>query len=47
MKIITMPKCTICGETKKKEELVDDICQDCASAILKEEEYDFGKDDFS
>ena len=42
-----MPKCSICGEEKNKEELIDDICEDCASAKLKEDEYDLGMDDFS
>ena len=42
-----MPRCSICGEWKKKEKMVEDICQDCASAILKEDEYDVGMDDFS
>ena len=42
-----MPKCSICGEIRKKEEMNGNICQDCASALLKEEEYDVGMDDFS
>jgi hypothetical protein len=42
-----MPKCSICGEKKNKEELIGDLCQECSSALLKEEEYDIGMDDFS
>ena len=42
-----MPRCSICREKKNKEDMVEDICQDCASALLKEDEYDVGMDDFS
>ena len=42
-----MPKCSIWKDMKNKEELVQGICEDCASAILKEDEYDVGIDDFS
>ena len=42
-----MPKCSICGERKGKNEMEDDICLDCASAKLREDEYDVGMDDFS
>jgi hypothetical protein len=42
-----MPRCSICGEIKNKVEMLEDICQDCASAILKEDEFDIEMDDFS
>jgi hypothetical protein len=42
-----MPICSICGEMKNKDEMIEDICQDCASAKLKEDEFDVGMDDFS
>ena len=42
-----MLRCSICGEKKNKDEMEDDICLDCASAILREDDLDVGKDDFS
>jgi hypothetical protein len=35
------------GEKKNRDDMVGDICQDCASAILTEDEFDLGIDDFS
>ena len=42
-----MPLCSICGEEKSKEEMENDICLDCASAKLKENDKDIGMNDFS
>ena len=42
-----MPKCSICKEIKKRDEMENDICFDCAAAIVKEEDTDVGMDDFS
>lgn len=42
-----MVKCSICGERKSKDEMVGDICQDCASSIVQEDDFDVGIDDFS
>jgi hypothetical protein len=42
-----MVKCSICGEKKSKDEMVGDICQECASSIVKEDDFDVGMDDFS
>ena len=42
-----MPICSICREKKAEEEMENDICLDCASAILQEDEKDVGRDDFS
>jgi len=42
-----MPRCSICGEWKSKEEMESNICLECASAIVKEDDTDVGMDDFS
>ena len=42
-----MAKCSICGEKKTKNEMIGDICQDCASSLLQEDDFDVGIDDFS
>jgi hypothetical protein len=42
-----MPICSICGEMKNKDEMENDICLECASAILKEDDTDVGANDFS
>ena len=42
-----MPRCSICKEMKTKDEMENDICFDCASAILREDDKDVGMDDFS
>ena len=42
-----MPRCSICGERKRKNEMENDICLDCASAILQEDDTDVGMNDFS
>jgi hypothetical protein len=42
-----LPKCSICGEDKNKDDMENDICLECASAILKENDKDVGMDDFS
>ena len=42
-----MVKCSICGERKSKDEMVGDICQDCALSIVQEDDFDVGMDDFS
>ena len=39
--------CSICKEKKTKDEMVGDICQDCASSIVAEDEFDIGMDNFS
>ena len=42
-----MPKCSICKEDKSKDEMENDICIDCAFAIVRENDKDVGMDDFS
>jgi len=42
-----MSRCSICGERKKKEEMEGDICMDCASSLLQEDDLDVGMDNFS
>ena len=42
-----LPRCSICGERKSKEDMENDICLECASAIVKEDDTDVGMDDFS
>jgi hypothetical protein len=32
---------------KNNDEMIEDICQDCSSAKLKEDDFDVGMDDFS
>ena len=44
---MNIPKCSICKEIKNKEEMENDICLECAFAILKEDDTDVGMDDFS
>lgn len=39
--------CSICGEEKTEEEMENDICLECSLSILKEDEKDVGRDDFS
>jgi len=38
--------CSICGEKKSIDEMVGDICQDCASSIMQDDDLDVGMDDF-
>ena len=40
-------KCSICGEIKKRNQMVGDICEDCAASIVQEDDLDVGMDDFS
>ena len=42
-----MPICSICGEEKAEEEMENDICLDCASSKLQENDKDIGVNDFS
>ena len=42
-----MPKCSICGQKKNIEDMENDICLDCASSLLQEDDLDVGMDDFS
>jgi len=42
-----MPRCSICNEWKSKEEMENDICLECASVIVREDDTDIGMDDFS
>jgi len=42
-----MPKCSICGEKKQVEEMENNICLECATAILHEDDMDVGMNDFS
>jgi hypothetical protein len=42
-----MVRCSICGEKKSKDEMVGEICQDCAASIVEEQDLDVGMDDFS
>ena len=42
-----MPSCSICNEWKSKEEMENNICLECASAIVREDDADVGMDDFS
>ena len=40
-------RCSICKEKRTIDEMVGDVCQDCASSIVKEDDLDVGMDDFS
>ena len=40
-------RCSICGEKKSINDMVGDICQDCASSLVQEDDLDVGMDDFS
>jgi len=42
-----MSKCSICGEKKSKDDMIGDICQDCASSMVQEDDIDLGLDNFS
>jgi hypothetical protein len=42
-----MPRCSICGEQISIEELLNDICLECAKSKLQEDDLDVGMDDFS
>ena len=37
-----MPKCKICGKEYPPEEMVGDICINCASAMMQKDGIDFG-----
>ena len=37
-----MPRCSICGEMKKKEEMVEDICQDCEPILIESDKFSPG-----
>ena len=37
-----MPKCKICGQEYPPEEMVGDICINCASAMMQKDGIDFG-----
>jgi len=39
--------CSICKEKKTKDEMVGDICQNCATSLAQENDLDVGIDDFS
>jgi hypothetical protein len=45
--VIIIPKCSICGEDKNKNDMEKDICLECAFAIVREDDTDLGMDDFS
>jgi len=40
-------KCSICGEKKSIDERVGDICQNCASSIVQEDDFVVDIDNFS
>ena len=40
-------KCSICGEKKERDQMVGDICEDCAASMVQEDDLDVGMDDFS
>ena len=42
-----IPRCSICNEEKNKNEMENDICLECASALVREDDTDVGLDDFS
>jgi len=42
-----MSKCSICRKETPKDEMVGNICQECATSKLHEDDYDVGMDDFS
>jgi hypothetical protein len=42
-----MPRCSICKETRKEDEMIGDICQDCSLSKLEEDDLNVGRDDFS
>jgi len=37
-----MPKCKICGQEYSPEEMVGDICINCASAMMQKDGIDLG-----
>jgi hypothetical protein len=39
--------CSICKEKKSIDEMIGDICQDCAASIVQEDDLDIGMDNFS
>ena len=40
-------RCSICREKKSIDEMIGDICQDCASSFVQKDDLDVGMDDFS
>ena len=42
-----MPRCSICKEWKSEDEIEEDICLDCASSKIQEDDLNVGRDDFS